>query len=180
MTMRSSLLFLSLCLLVFTVSACEDSPTSTSTRVGKMTVEEFRADLAFATWFDHSYTAYPTPDAQATFTSNVASIKSALDTSHSFLMVVKPSCTCERTQQTMPAVLKVLDEAGFPHSKIDIYVTDARLAGFDAVKNTHAPAITDAPVFIVMKGGVEKGRISDIPTNGQTVEQVLSSYFAAP
>src|SRR5688572_30640660 len=96
MSMRTPLLFLSLCLLVLTLSACEDTPVSTTTRVGKMTVEEFRADRGFATWFDHAYAAYPAPAEKATFDSNVASIKAALDSSHSVLMVVKPSCTCER------------------------------------------------------------------------------------
>lgn len=180
--MRAILLFLSLSFLALTISSCDDAPTATSTRVGKMTVDEFRADRAFATWFDHSYEAYPgtTPTAQASFNNSVATIVSALDASHSFLMVVKPSCTCQKTQQTMPAVLKVLDAAQFPHERVQIWVTDAHLTGFDEIKNTHTPAISDAPTFIVMKGGIEKGRITGVPTDGRSVEEILAPFFAAP
>jgi hypothetical protein len=182
--MRMPLLLLSLCLLALTVVACEDTPTTTpDTQLGKITVDEFLAEPRYSVWFSSGYDAYPaaSPQSQALFADKVAAIRSSFDSSrHSILMIVKPTCSCQKTQQTMPQVLKVLDAAGVPHSKIDIWITDSRLAGFDEIKATHQPAITDAPTFIVMKDGVEKGRIEDNPETGVTVEEMLAPYFAAP
>jgi hypothetical protein len=182
--MRTPLLLLSLCLLALTVAACEDAPTTTADqRLGKMTVEQFRTDPGYSIWFDQGYDAYPGTDAAATarFDDKVAAIRSAFDASrHQVIMVVKPTCSCQKTQQTMPQVLKTLDAAGIPHANIDIWITDARMAGIDEIKNTHQPTIIDAPTFIVVKDGVEKGRIQDTPESGTTVEEMLAPFFAAP
>ena len=182
--MRKPLLLLTLSILALTIGACQDSPTTPADqRLGRMTVNEFRADPGYSIWFDLGYDAYPgtAAGAQARFDQHVATIRSAFDSSrHEILMVVKPTCSCQKTQQTMPQVLKVLDAAGVPHSKVNIWITDARLAGFDSLKTTHTPAISSAPTFIVMKDGVEKGRITDAPASGKTVEEELAPLFAAP
>lgn len=176
-------LLLTLCLLALTVAACDDAPTTTvDQRLGKMSVEQFRADPGYSIWFDQGYDAYPgtAGDARVRFDEKVAAIRASFDpTRHSVIMVVKPSCSCQKTQQTMPAVLKTLDAAGVPHSKIEVWITDARMAGIDEIRGTHQPTITDAPTFIVSKDGVEKGRIEDLPEAGKTVEEMLAPFFAA-
>jgi hypothetical protein len=182
--MRTPLLLLSLCLMALTIAACEDTPTTTvDERLGKMTVDQFRGDPAYSIWFDQGYDGYPGSDAAAVarFDDKVTAIRSAFDASrHKVIMVVKPSCSCQKTQQTMPQVLKTLDAAGIPHDNVEIWITDARMAGIDEIKGTHQPAITSAPTFIVVKDGVEKGRIQDTPEEGKTVEEQLAPYFAAP
>jgi hypothetical protein len=182
--MRTSLLLMCLCTLALGALGCQDTVTSTTdTTLGKISVEQFRAEPRYSVWFTPGYDAYPasTAQAQATFAQNVETIRNAFDsTRHSILMIVKPTCSCQKTQQTMPQVLKVLDAAGVPHSKIEIYVTDSRMAGFDDIKAHHEPAITTAPTFIVMKDGAEKGRIVENPSDGTTVEQMLAPFFAAP
>lgn len=182
--MRTSLFLLSACLLALTVAACEDAPTTTADeRLGKMTVDQFRADPGYSIWFDQGYDAYPGNEAgaQVRFDEKVAAIRGAFDASrHTVIMVVKPSCSCQKTQQTMPQVLKTLDAAGIPHANMEVWITDARMSGIDAIKTTHQPAITDAPTFIVTKDGVEKGRIQDTPESGTTVEEILAPFFAAP
>ena len=180
--MRRSFL-LSLSLMALLLSACEDTPTSSTAPLGKVTVAEFVGDVRYSSWFPHSYEAYPGTDAaaQARFTNNVAVIRTAFDsTQHSIVMVVSPTCSCQKTQQTMPQVMKVIDAAGVPHNRVEIWITDTRLAGIDALKSTHTPPITASPVFIVMKGNVEKGRIQDYPDEGKSVEEMFASFFAAP
>lgn len=182
--MRTPLHLLSFVLLALLVASCDDTPTATTDQhLGKVAVDDFLADPRYSVWFDLGYGAYPGTDAaaKARFDASVETIRTSFDPSqHSILMVVKPTCSCQKTQQTMPQVLRVLDAAGVPHERIDIWITDARLAGFDEIKATHTPAITDAPTFIVMKNGVEKGRIEDGPTAGKSVEEELAPFFAAP
>ena len=180
--MRKPIL-LSLSLLALLISACEDTPTSTTTPLGKVTVNEFVSDVRYSSWYPHSYEAYPGTDATAVqrFDNNVAAIRAAFDPAlHSIVMVVSPTCSCKKTQQTMPQVMKVLDAAGVPHDKVQIWISDTRLAGIDELKSTHTPEITASPVFIVMKNGVEKGRIQDYPEAGKSVEEVFAGFFAAP
>jgi hypothetical protein len=182
--MRTHLLLWTVCLLALSVAACEDAPTTTpEQQLGKVSVEQFLAEPRYSVWFNTGYDAYPAADAQsqARFNDEVAAIRSSFDSSrHSVVMIVKPTCSCQKTQHTMPMVLKTLDAAGVPHSKVEIWITDARLAGFDQLKSTHTPAITDAPTFIVLKDGVEKGRIEDYPEEGKTVEEMMAPFFAAP
>jgi hypothetical protein len=167
------------------LASCEDTPAATTSpvRLGKMSVEEFRAEPSYAIWFDPTYQGFPgtaAPDV-ARFNANVEQIRAAFDADHhSVMMIVKPTCSCANTKQYMPQVLRTLDAAGIPHEKIEIWVTDSHMGGFDSIKNTHNPEITVAPTFMVMKDGVEKGRIADKPADGSQVDIELARYFQVP
>jgi hypothetical protein len=165
--------------MVFAFTSCTQTPTSTvTTKLGKTTIEEIQANTGYV-WYQTGYDAYP-DRSDTTFTKRVSEIKSSMDTSiHSVLMIIKPTCSCQTTQLYMPQVMKTLDQAGFPHDRIDIYVTDARLAGIpDSIKTKYN--INSAPVFLVLRNGVQKSAIIDNPEGSKTVPDVLAEGFEAP
>jgi hypothetical protein len=169
-----------LCLLVCFMVGCSDTPASTTTvNLGRVTLAEFRSNTVYNAWYTTGYDGYPDAAAQPAFDANVAKIRSVLDSSqHKVVMAIKPSCGCQDTQREMPRVMKTLDAAGFPQSNVEIYVTDARLAGIDDAKATYG--INDAPTFIVLKNGKELGRIVEAPALGKTIDQELADLFMKP
>lgn len=172
-----------LCLLVCFMVGCEDQPSATTTtNLGKVTLAEFRSNTVYNAWYTTGYDAFPDPSdaaAKASFDANVAKIAGVIDSSeYKVVMAIKPSCGCQDTQREMPRVMKTLDAAGFPQANVEIYVTDARLAGIDDAKSTYR--ITDAPTFIVMKGTRELGRIVEAPALGKTIDQELADIFVKP
>ncbi len=176
-----SLATIALCALALAFSSCTDSPTTTAdSHLGKMSIDEFRANQAYNVWFSSGYAAYPDPqstEGKARFDAAITTLKSEIDSNtHSVVMVVKPTCSCQLTQLYMPRVLKALDAVNFPHDKISVWVTDNRFTGIDEVRDRFH--LNDAPVFIILKNDVEKGRIDKNPTTGKTVEEDLASYFA--
>lgn len=177
-----SILTVALCALALLVASCSDTPTTTSdTRLGKMTLDEFTANQSYSVWFNTGYQSYPDPQSttqQARFDTAVAKLSKEFDSTYSVLMVLKPTCSCQKTQLYMPQVVRALDAAGFPRKNITVYVTDNRFAGIDDIKTKYG--LADAPVFIVLRGDVEKGRIYLMPSTGSTIEEDLASIFAKP
>jgi hypothetical protein len=169
--------------LMLTLSACNDSPTATtSTALGPTTIEEIRANTGYATWYETGYASYPDPDnaAQvAEFNQSVATIRANMDsTTHRVVMVIKPTCSCQKTQLYFPRAIKTLDAAGFPRENVEIWVTDAHMNGIDSLKT--ALGVTVAPSFIVLKDGVKKGSMEDEPAKFSTVDKDLATFFAKP
>ena len=169
-----------LCLLAVVMAGCEDTtPTATTVNLGRATLAEFRANTVYNAWYTTGYDAFPAAADKAGFDANVARIKAVIDSSqYTVAMAVKPSCGCQDTQREMPRVMKTLDAAGFPQDKVEIYITDAGLRGIDDAKTKYA--ITDAPTFIVLKNGVELGRIIEAPAQGKTIDQELADLFQKP
>jgi hypothetical protein len=162
------------------MAGCTDSPTATTTtNLGKTTLAEFRSNTVYNAWYTTGYDAYPEAGGKASFDANVAKISAAIDSAqHTVVMAIKPSCGCQDTQREMPRVMKTLDAAGFPQENVEIYITDAGLRGIDDAKATYH--ITDAPTFIVLRNGVELGRIVEAPETGKTVDQELAEFFQKP
>ena len=176
-----TLMTVALCALAFAVASCVDSPTATTpARLGKTTIEEMMTNVAYKSWYETGYSAYPDAGERARFDSSVAIIRASFDPStHSVVMAIKPSCGCQTTQLWMPRVMKTLDAAGVPRENIHIYITDARLAGIDEIKGKYS--ITEAPVFIVAKEEAVEAKIvpETMPTNVK-IEEQLAVGFAKP
>jgi hypothetical protein len=172
------MLLLAAFVLALALAACDNTPTTTtSVELGRTTVEKIQANTGYATWYDPGYNSYPSDTYKATFEQEVALIKANMDSStDKVVMVIKPTCSCQKTQMYFPQAMKTLDAAGFPRQNIEVWVTDARLNGIDSLKT--ARNISAAPSFIVLKNGVEKGRIIEDPTFGSTVDKDLALYFA--
>jgi len=162
------------------VHGCSDATTpTTQAPLGEITMEEFLGNSNYQVWYQTGYNAYPDAASRPSFDSAVAIIRSSFDsTQHSVVMAVKPNCGCQTTQLWMPRVMRALDAAGVPHSRIRIFLTDNRLAGIDSVKNAYK--IVVAPSFVVVKNGTDKGRINEMPPSNRTVEQELADCFAKP
>jgi hypothetical protein len=164
--------------------SCDDVPTKTSTttsRLGRTTLADFRAEPSNRIWFEAAFDAYPggSAEVRSRFDSATAAIRASYDSSeHTVIMVVTPDCPCHSSQQLMPAVVKTLLTGGVGSETVTVYVTNAKMEGIDEVRSVLQPAITDAPVFIVLRNGVEKGRVSAVPDGG-SVEQELARHFAA-
>jgi len=179
--MRTFPSLLALCALALSVAACSSttSPTTNDT-LGKTSIEEIEQNTAYS-WYSVGYDAFPGPSAadQARFAASVATIRANFDSSkHSIVMALKLSCGCAETQNTLPQVMKTLDEAGVPRSSIGIYATDTRLNGIDSIKAKYN--IGGAPVYIILKNDVVKGEILKAPSTGKTVDQDLADMFAQP
>lgn len=170
------------CALAMVIASCADSPTSTSTvNLGKTTIEAIQSNTAYKGWFDTGYDTYPSAAGVQTFDSSVAVIKTAFDPSvHKVVMAVKPNCGCQITQIWLPRVMKALDQAGIPHSSLEIYVTDSHLSGIDDIKGKFNVRV--APVFIITKNDAAVAAIDptiDVKVS-ETIEQKLADAFAHP
>lgn len=163
-----------------TLFSCTDSTAPTTTAVlGPISVAAFEADQNYQVWYQTGFGAYPDASGRASFDSAVAIIRANFDsTQHTVVMAIKPNCGCQTTQLWMPRVMRALDAAGVPDSRINIYLTDNRLAGIDSIKSQYS--IVVAPSFVVVKNGVAKGRINEMPPGGRTVEQELADAFVKP
>jgi hypothetical protein len=170
------------CALVLVIASCTDSPTSTtSVNLGKTSIEAIQTNTAYKGWFETGYEAYPGAAGVQTFDSSVHAIQAAFNPAvHKVVMAVKPNCGCQITQIWMPRVVKALDQAGIPHSSIDVWVTDSHLSGIDDIKSKFD--IRVAPLFIVTKNDAIVAKIDptiDISV-GETIEQKLAAAFAQP
>jgi hypothetical protein len=164
-------------ILALMFSACSDSPTTSTITLGKTSLDDFFANPSWNSWFQTNYSTYPDAASQDEFQQYVDEMKATIDPAeHRMIMVTKPSCGCQDTRLWMPRVFKALDAAGFPRENIELYVTDARLAGIDELKAKYT--INEAPVFIVLKNDVVKGRIDKAPDPADRVEQELAQIFA--
>jgi hypothetical protein len=171
--------------LIMGVPSCDDAPATANTaptRLGRTTLADFRAEPSSRVWFESAYEAYPgtAPAARTRFDEATAAIAATYDSSdHTVLMVVRPDCPCHSSQELMPAAVKSLLAAGVHVDRVTVYVTNAKMEGIDELRSVHRPAITEAPAFIIMRDGVEKGRVTGVPP-GSSVEQELARHFAAP
>ena len=175
--MRLLALPLALICCALVAASCSNTPTTAATtNNGKTTLDSFLSNASYSAWYQTGYGAYPDAALAQQFDSNVAVIRAAFNPAEdTMLMVIKPNCGCQDTQREMPAVLKTLDMAGIPHSNLLIYITDGRLAGIDAIRTRCN--ITDAPTFLLLRNGVEAGRIVKAPELGHTVDGDLAAYF---
>jgi hypothetical protein len=177
MPIMRHMLLLAAFVLALALAACDDTPTTTtSVELGLTTVEKIQANTGYATWYEPGYATYPADNYQGTFDQQVNQINQAMDSNaHKVVMVIKPTCSCQKTQMYFPQAMKTLDEAGFPRQNIEIWVTDARLNGIDSLKN--ALSVTEAPSFILLKNGVVVGRIGEDPAFGSTIDKDLAALF---
>ncbi len=178
-----TMITLALCALALVFVACDDSPTTTSTAgLGHTTVEQMLTNAGYRAWYDPGYSAYPDAAQKAKFDSSVAVIRSAFQPGvHKVVMAIKPNCGCQTTQLWMPRVMKALDEAGVPHTSVEVFITDARLNGVDTLENAYSYDIKTAPIFLVVKNNSVVASIDPIELAAdRSIEQDMAAGFAKP
>lgn len=82
---------------------------------------------------------------------------------------------CGDSKRDLPRFLKIADEAGFPPEAITLYSLDRTKKSRDGLTDRYG--IEYVPTFIVMKDGVEVGRITEFPQ--VSVEADLLTILAA-
>lgn len=178
--MRSlRLLLLPFCALALFAVGCSETPTSSTVTLGKTTLAEFMTNAGYMAWYQTGYDVYPFTEDQAAFDAAVATIEANLGevgADYQMLMVIKPNCGCQHTQREMPRVMKTLDAAGFSQDDIEIWLTDSPLNGIGDIKTAHS--IDTAPTFLLLRNGVELGRLEvDEEIPGADVATQLASFF---
>ncbi len=167
--------------LPFVLVACSENTVAPTVDLGETTLDEFLENPGYQSWYTPGYEAYPSSIDQAAFQTAVDQISARLaaeEGNYSAILVIKPNCGCQHTQREMPRVMKTLDAAGLPHDRVEVWLTDTRLAGIDEIKDAYG--IDIAPTFLIVKDGVETGRIEiDEATNGAEISTQLATAFGS-
>lgn len=165
----------------FILGACTDNTVAPTVTLGETSIDEFLENPGYLSWYTPGYEAYPQSADQAVFDAAVDQISARLsveEAEYRAILVVKPNCSCQHTQREMPRVMKTLDAAGLPHSQVEVWLTDTRLAGIDEIKDAYG--IDIAPTFLITRDGVEVGRIEieDEATDGASISTELAAAFS--
>lgn len=116
-------------------------------------------------WFRKPYDDYvPNPSAMDVLRQKATGI--------SFL--VFGGTWCEDTQKLLPLFVKVTDLAGISRNNITLYFTDRDKHTPEGLENQYG--VTRVPTFIMMKNGVEVGRITE--SVSQSVEADLADLLS--
>lgn len=117
-------------------------------------------DTAFG-WFNENM-KYGQPDAAA-----VNTFKQKKD---KFSLLVFGGTWCEDTQNLLPKFYQLIDASGFPENKINLLAVDRQK---QTVNNFHfIYKITKVPTFIVLKKGLEIGRVTEYGTKGDITKEL--------
>ena len=81
-----------------------------------------------------------------------------------FNMVVFGGTWCHDTQAMLPVFYRLVQKSGYPESKITLVAVDRSKIGPDDLHKTYN--ITNVPTFIVMRDGVEVGRVVEYGKEG--------------
>ena len=117
-------------------------------------------DTAFG-WFNENL-KYGRPDAAAVNTFKQKKNKCSL--------LVFGGTWCEDTQNLLPKFYQLIDASGFSESQINLLAVDRKK---QTVKNLHfIYKITNVPTFIVLKRGLEVGRVTEYGTKGDITKEL--------
>lgn len=153
-------------LLLLNVNACKtymhistDETTGRKMLLGKTERNELYNDDSFD-WFMERYTVY------IPVNSEVEKIRSA---SKGLKFIVFGGTWCGDTRALLPNFYKVMDAAGIKDDDIELYLLDRSKKSGDGLAARHH--IKFLPTFIVIKNGVEIGRV--VETVDESIEQDL-------
>ena len=127
---------------------------------GAFTFADLQQQPAFG-WLDTGITAYQ---------PKTAAINALKDKLKDCTLLVFMGTWCSDSRDLVPRLYKVLEQAGYPTSQIQLY-------GMDRPKNSGTGAettwkVTLVPTIIVLKGNKELGRITE--TARKSVEEDLA------
>lgn len=119
------------------------------------------AEPPFSEWYDPGYSQY-TPD-----TNTIIRLINNQAPEYKYTIVLGTWCPDSRRE--VPRMMKVLNEAGVPASRITLYAVNRKMkAPRTPVRSLHIKAV---PTLIVSREGEEYGRIIESPET--TVEEDL-------
>lgn len=117
-------------------------------------------DTAFG-WFNENL-KYGQPDA--------AAVNMFKQKKNKFSLLVFGGTWCEDTQNLLPKFYQLIDASGFSEKQITLVAVDRKK---QTVKNLHLIyKITNVPTFIVLKKGIEIGRVTEYGTKGDITKEL--------
>ncbi len=116
----------------------------------------------FSVWFNQEYDSYQ---------PNSAMIKDFKGKLKRFRIEVFMGSWCEDSQREYPRLMKILDEAKFPHARLVTYAVNESKKSF--YSEEIGKDIRFVPTIIFYKGGKEVGRIVESPVSGTMEEDIL-------
>lgn len=104
--------------------------------------------------------------------SNVTTLLAAVGDGVEYLVLLGTWCSDSRRE--VPRFLKVLDQAGIPAGRVKLYGVDRTMKSSEGVPQRYN--LERVPTFIMLKGGLEIGRITETPRT--TIEVDLLTILA--
>jgi hypothetical protein len=99
-------------------------------------------------WFSEGYESYH-PD--------TLYIQKLTEVRDNYTFILFAGSWCADTRNLLPKFLKTIDAAGIPHDRITMYFLDTRKKSSERLERKYK--IRAIPVFIILKGNQETGRI---------------------
>ncbi|WP_088339523.1 thioredoxin domain-containing protein [Robiginitalea sediminis] len=132
-------------------------------------------DPPYGSWFHSGYRAY-TPDP--------ALVQSLAPLLHDVEILVFLGTWCGDSRREVPRFLKILDEAGFPPSRLKLVAVDRRRPTYKTSPGgeERGKNILRVPTFILQRTGREVGRIVERPRMGLELDlcDILSCSPSVP
>jgi len=138
--------------------------------VGVVETEDLRQE-PFAEWFDSGYEDYEIqPDALADLSDAAGDDGLSIE--------IFFGTWCHDSQREVPRVLRILDEAQFPESRVTLYALSDNPGVFKMTPGGHEHdlLIHRTATVVVLRNGVEVGRLVEKPS--ATLEEDLSAILA--
>jgi hypothetical protein len=123
---------------------------------GVITFEDLNKEPSF-TWMGRGRAAYQ-PDE-----SKITALKKLNDQYKTYTMVVFMGTWCDDSRNLIPKLEKVIDEVGFPTSRLTMYGVDREKTTTGGQERQYR--ITNVPTIILMDGEKEIGRITESVKN---------------
>lgn len=127
-----------------TMGFCNAQGTDKIYNTGKVNVEAIQDNA----WFKEGYSDYQ-PD--------TSSVKGIEDNMGSYTIMVFGGTWCSDTKNLLPKFYKTTDASNISPEKITLYLLNDRKKSSDRLEKKYK--VNAVPVFIVMKDGIEVGRI---------------------
>jgi thiol-disulfide isomerase/thioredoxin len=124
---------------------------------------------------DTSFTKWYVPNKKA-YTPNEAAREGLIKNKDSIQLLVFMGTWCEDSQFIIPKLFALTEGAGFPEERITLIGVDRQKKTFSHL--CEALNITNVPTIIVMKKGIEAGRVVEYGKYGvfdKDLGQILSS-----
>jgi len=139
--------------------------------VGTVRVADLRRE-PFSRWFDDGYQGYEARPAA------LAQIAAAVQADSTLAIEVFFGTWCGDSRRELPRLMRILDDAGLPASRVALYALSDNPGVFKMTPGgrEHELFVHRTPTIALLRDGVELGRIVEKPAT--TVEEDLAAILA--
>ncbi len=162
--------YIALFFLVYALSACASVNNSQKTSPHKTDVKPLLGKLTWADWKKNAgWESY----AAVNFAPNPAFVQRIEEDVHSFdfSFIVFAGNWCEDSRSELPKFYQLLEMANIPASKVTMYGLDENKN--DITRNAEKFGIYKVPTIIVVRNGIENGRIAEKPHTSWDLDLII-------